>query len=121
MIKGIGTDLIELNRIIKQMDKGERLAERVLTEQERDIYHALPNQTRKAEYLGGRFAAKEAFAKAAGKGIGEHYSFKDIEILNNEIGAPVMTVKKMGTVNIFVSISHAKAYAQAFVVIEQPV
>ncbi|WP_217587372.1 holo-ACP synthase [Lentibacillus saliphilus] len=118
MIKGIGTDLIELKRIEDQLLKSERLVDRVLTDHERTIFDALQSTQRKVEYLGGRFAAKEAFSKAAGTGIGQKFSFKDIEVLNNEQGAPVLTLKKDYQDIVFVSITHTSAYASAFVVIE---
>ncbi|HEY4579205.1 MAG TPA: holo-ACP synthase, partial [Savagea sp.] len=84
-------------------------------EKERSYYESLPNKRRTLEFLAGRFAAKEAFAKATGRGIGK-LSFQDIEILNKTNGAPEMKVHDYEG-NIFVSISHSEAYAVAQVVL----
>jgi holo-[acyl-carrier protein] synthase len=75
MIAGIGTDLIELNRVEKVIS---RLAKRILTPDEQV---ALPESpVRRLEYVAGRFAAKEAVSKAMGSGIGKTCSFQDIEV-----------------------------------------
>ena len=58
--------------------------------------------SRKKEYLGGRFAAKEAFLKANKKGIGE-IPFHEIEVLNDESGAPYVNNS-----DALISISHEK-------------
>ena len=116
MIKGIGIDLIELYRIDQAIEKNTRFSKRVLTKKEMTVYNKLPNNRRKKEFLAGRFAAKEAFAKAAGTGIGK-LSFQDIEILNEKSGAPFLKVKGYDDNNIFLSISHSKEYAIAQVII----
>ena len=117
MIQGIGLDVVEMDRIKKNMDKSSRLAERVLTDKEKAMFQQLP-KTRQAEFLAGRFAAKEAFAKAAGTGIGT-ISFQDIEILPNENGAPVIEVSGYDASRIFVSITHSRDCAAAQVIIER--
>ncbi|WP_188456847.1 holo-ACP synthase [Virgibacillus oceani] len=117
MIKGIGIDLIELNRIQEKIEHNERFIKRILTDKEQELYSSLTGVMRKVEYLAGRFAAKEAFAKAAGTGIGK-LSFQHIEILPNEQGAPRIIVQGFNDDNIFISITHSKEYAMAQVVIE---
>lgn len=117
MIKGIGIDLIELNRIQKSLDKSDRLAKRILTQSEQKVFQNLNSSQRKVEFLAGRFASKEAFAKATGRGIGT-LSFKDIEILPNDRGTPIINAKGYEMYNIFVSITHTREYAAAQVVIE---
>src|SRR5690625_5305151 len=82
MIKGIGIDIIELNRIEESVHKNERFIKRILTDKELDVYNHLQRKRRKLEFLAGRFAAKEAFAKATGRGIGK-LSFQHIEILSS--------------------------------------
>jgi holo-[acyl-carrier protein] synthase len=116
MIKGIGIDIIELKRIQKSMEN-ERFVNRILTEKEKESYIQLDNQARKVEFLAGRFAAKEAFAKAMGTGIGK-LSFQDISVLNDRLGAPYIDITVTEKMNIFVSISHSREYAVAQVVIE---
>ncbi len=118
MIKGIGIDLIELERIKKSIEKNNRLITRILTRKEQNVFQELRSERRKIEFLAGRFAAKEAFAKATGQGIGK-LSFQDIEVLANQHGAPMMTVKGYESYQIFLSITHSDHYAAAQVVIEK--
>lgn len=115
MIKGIGIDIIEINRIARAVHKNTRFVRRILTEKEHVRYDKLPNERRKLEFLAGRFAAKEAFAKAMGTGIGK-LSFQHIEILSDEHGAPKLVCTTYEG-NIFISISHSKEYAVAQVVL----
>jgi holo-[acyl-carrier protein] synthase len=116
MIKGIGIDIIELERIRKSMEN-KRFIDRILTEKEKQNFLLLQSETRKVEFLAGRFAAKEAFAKAMGTGIGT-LSFQDIEVMNDENGAPYIHVQLDEKMNIFVSITHSREYAVAQVVLE---
>jgi len=113
MILGVGTDLVEINRI---KNNYLRLAERVLTDKELKLFSEFQNEKRKLEYLAGRFAAKEAYAKALGTGIGD-VSFKDIEVLHDELGKPYINVQNDTKVHL--SISHTEQYAIAFVIIEK--
>ncbi|MFC4025330.1 holo-ACP synthase [Oceanobacillus longus] len=117
MIKGIGMDLIELNRIQDSVDRNQRFADRILTRNEKKACDGLPTYNRRIEYIAGRFAAKEAFAKAVGTGIGR-LSFQDMEVLNDSNGAPYFVAKGYEEVKIFVSITHSKEYAAAQVVLE---
>lgn len=118
MIKGIGIDLIEINRIKKSVAQGNRFINRILTETERAFHDTLQTEKRKLEYIAGRFAAKEAFSKAIGTGIGK-LSFQDIQILNADTGAPYIEVQGINENKIFVSISHTEHYATAQVIIER--
>lgn len=118
MIKGIGIDIIELTRIKKSMQKSARLVHRILTNRELEYFNKLTSESRKIEFLAGRFAAKEAFAKANGTGIGK-LSFKDIHVLPNEKGKPELLVKGHESKNLFISISHSENYAVAQVIIEE--
>ena len=70
MIIGIGIDIIELNRIEKMLDGKLKFMERILTENERNVAMELKG-SRLTEFVGGRFAAKEAYSKAVGTGIGK--------------------------------------------------
>ncbi|WP_251555306.1 holo-ACP synthase [Neobacillus muris] len=115
MIKGIGTDIIEISRIKRLLQKQPKFADRVLTPNEKQKFAGLtPN--RQAEFLAGRFAAKEAYSKAAGTGIGKELSFLDIEIVNDSYGKPFF-VKPEGLTHL--SISHSRDYAVAHVIIER--
>lgn len=123
MIIGLGTDIVEIDRIEAQIKKSSRLADRVLTSTERQIFeqHMHP-----ARYLAKRFAAKEAAVKALGTGIGHGISWQHIEITNNQLGQPELhfsgefaeQCKSRGVSHSFVSISDEKHYAVATVILE---
>lgn len=115
MIKGIGLDIIEIERIARAMSRTEKFKERILSEREIALCTAY-SMSRKVEFLAGRFAAKEAFSKALGTGIGADCELHDIEILRGEAGNPILYFKGE-LVNGFVSITHTKQYAAAQVVI----
>lgn len=118
MIKGIGTDIIEINRIIKTINK-QSFLDRIFTKEEQKLYHGVNPQT-----LAGNFAAKEAVAKALGTGFAG-CSPVEIEILRNDKGKPYVNLygsakdilSSMGG-QIYVSISHSKENAVAFAVID---
>ncbi|WP_306614188.1 holo-ACP synthase [Paenibacillus sp. GD4] len=78
MIIGVGTDLLEIERIrrILNSSAGDRFLERVLTPPEREL--AVKRRGRLAEFLAGRFGAKEALVKALGRGIGKEVGFQDL-------------------------------------------
>ena len=122
-IVGIGTDIVEIARIEKQLAKSQRLAERVLTPDELAIFtqHPFP-----ARYLAKRFAAKEAAVKAIGIGIGNGISFQHVQVDNLAGGQPVLSFsgkfaeicQQLGVSSSFISISDEQHYAVATVVLE---
>ncbi|MBR7554639.1 holo-ACP synthase [Allobacillus sp. GCM10007491] len=118
MIRGIGIDIIELKRIEKIIQRKPRFLKRILSEAEMTLYNQLPSFQRKIEFLAGRFAAKEAYSKAEGTGIGAHHSFQSIEILRGTSGQPLIYKQGKLKENVHVSISHSEAYAIAQVIIE---
>lgn len=115
MIKGIGIDIIELSRVEQLLNKQKKFTARVLTPHELRKFENLSAQ-RQVEFLAGRFAAKEAYSKAAGTGIGKQLSFLDIEIDADSSGKPYFT-KPEGRAHL--SISHSRDYAVAQVIIEE--
>lgn len=115
MIIGIGLDIVEVERIANLSIRQERFSKRILTVNELKSYERLSNR-RKVEYLAGRFAAKEAYAKARGTGIGSHLSFLDIEIGTDENGKPWIVKPEFARPHV--SITHTHQYAAAQVVIE---
>lgn len=117
MIKGIGLDIVECQRIDRSLQKNERLVDRVLTENEREIFNRLTSSNRRVEFLAGRFAVKEAFSKAVGTGIGK-LSFQHIEVLPDSSGAPVVRASGYESIRIFVSITHSETYVIAQIVLE---
>jgi holo-[acyl-carrier protein] synthase len=119
MIKGIGIDIIELERIQHVVEKQPRFASKILTLVEQERYTSLPWK-RQIEYLAGRFAAKEALGKALGTGIGALFTWQDVSIASSEHGAPMVIWHRNETpYNIHVSISHSRNYIVAQVVLEE--
>ncbi|MFJ7827178.1 holo-ACP synthase [Psychrobacillus sp. NPDC096623] len=116
MITGIGLDITEIERIKSISFRTSKFKERILTEKERFQLNEL-SESRQIEYLAGRFAAKEAFSKALGTGIGKDCSFQDIEILKESSGKPTIYFKGI-KLNGLVSITHTKVYAAAQVILQ---
>ena len=110
-----GIDLIETDRLRDLSPEiRQRFIDRVYTDAEKA--YCKDNE----QHLAGRFAAKEAVAKALGCGIGE-VGWKEIEILNDDFGCPVLVLhgkaaeraERMGLTLWSVSITHLKTYAAA--------
>lgn len=116
MILGIGTDIVELERVHRISERQSKFVDRILTSNEKEKFETL-SESRKIEFLAGRFAAKEAFSKAYGSGIGEELSFLHIEIASDEKGKPYIC--KPFEEGVHLSISHSLDYAIAMVVIEK--
>lgn len=122
-VVGIGTDIIEINRIGEMSEKmREKLAIRVLTPTEYKRYQSI---TQPERYLAKRWAGKEAVSKALGTGIANGVSFQHIEIESLASGQPnvLLTDKalelaqQMGASNWHISLSDEVNYATAFVVL----
>jgi holo-[acyl-carrier protein] synthase len=116
MIKGIGLDIVEIGRIQQLVERQPKLIKRVLTVNEQDQLASLTGP-RSIEFIAGRFAAKEAFAKANGTGIGHALSFQDIEISKDPHGKPFFS--KPDGMNAHLSITHSREFAAAQVIIEE--
>ncbi len=107
----IGCDIVEIERVEKAADKyGDKFIGRILTSAEAAVY---TERGRKAEFLAGRFSAKEAVSKAMGCGIGTGLAFTDIEILPDMTGRPEVALKGVKRDDISVSISHSRYNAIA--------
>ena len=116
MIVGHGIDIEALASIQNAVKKREGFAQRVLTDKEMERFASLKGR-RQIEYLAGRWSAKEAFSKAMGTGIGK-LGFQDLEILNNERGAPYFS-KSPFSGKVWLSISHADQFVTASVILEE--
>ena len=116
MIVGHGIDIEELASIQNAVEKREGFAQRVLTDKEMERFASLKGR-RQVEYLAGRWSAKEAFSKAMGTGIGK-LGFQDLEVLNNEKGAPYFS-KSPFLGNVWLSISHTEQFVTASVILEE--
>lgn len=114
MVKGIGIDIIEVERIKKIAEKNPSFLQRIFTPQE--ISYCLKKRN-KYQHLAARFAAKEAFFKALGRRI----SWKDVELFNFPSGKPQLEIKskeRFSFIEAHVSISHLSEYAVATVILE---
>ena len=86
MVKGVGTDLVEVERIKRSLEQhGDRFAERILSDNE---YIGYKESKKPADYVAKRFAVKEAVAKALGTGFSAGISWKDIELDHHKSGQP---------------------------------
>jgi len=124
MIVGHGIDVVEITRIQSAIESSERFLGKVFTEKEieycckrKSLYHS----------FAARFAAKEAFLKALGLGLQDGMSFKDIEVVNNDQGKPIIKLynkaleifNSLKISNLSVSLSHSDTVAVASVVFER--
>ena len=125
MIYGIGTDLVENDRIESIIQKwGLKFLSRVFSEQE--IAYC-GRHAQAAVHYGARFAVKESFLKAIGIGLGKGVKLIDIEVANEDSGKPRIVLsgaardylKKAGIGKIHLSITHTKYYASAIVILEK--
>lgn len=125
MIHAVGIDLVDISRIEGLCNKwGGKFVERVYSEGEISYCESKPLP---AQHYAARFAAKEAFLKCLGIGIGGAVSLKDVEIVNDKRGKPELKIrgksKKIVSPeiarNIHVSISHTDKDATAVVIIEE--
>ena len=124
MITGIGTDLIEVERVAGKISKEEGFRELVFTPGEIAYCEAKAN---KFQHYAARFAAKEAFLKAIGTGWISGIAFNEIEISNDGEGKPLLnligaTSKFLQSRNVgktWVSLSHLSTISSAVVIIEE--
>jgi holo-[acyl-carrier protein] synthase len=114
-----GIDLVDFPRIAEMMERhGERFCDRVFTKTEQEYAKDNKNQMEK---FAGRFAAKEAILKLLGTGWRGKIAWTDIEVINNAMGQPEVTLtgevekiaKKLGIEHISVSITHTANFAIA--------
>lgn len=126
MIIGIGVDIIEIERVRQAIQNNKNFLSKLFTEREIDYFIS---RNMNSEVIAGNFAAKEAVSKALGTGM-RGFSFKDIEILRNELGKPEVILhnganlignKLVGNNNslrVHLSISHNNSSAIAYSVLE---
>lgn len=124
MIFGIGTDIVRVERMRKDIERfGVRFAERILTDRELAEFR---KNAKPAHYLARRFAAKEAAAKALGTGFRDGLSLRHIGVLHDAAGKPILEfsgvaadlVQKCGIAICHVSLSDEEDHAVAFVTLE---
>lgn len=118
MIKGLGTDIVEIERVERALGRyGEAFLRKVFTweEQEYCLRSRHPGPS-----LAVRFCAKEAAAKALGTGFGKEISFTDIAVTRDSLGKPSLVLssrlqKQFNNPTLLVTLSHCKSYATATV------
>jgi len=124
MIVGTGIDAVEIERIQQTVNRyGERFLKRVFTAGEQE--YCLRKKS-SAESFAGRFAAKEAGAKALGTGISRGVTWTEIEVVRERSGRPTMKfhgraaeiAARLGVGNAALSLTHTKLLAMASVVLE---
>ena len=124
MIYGIGTDLIEIARVKRVLDRyGEKFARRILCEPE---LRRFKNHKQPVAYLAKRFAAKEAFTKALGTGIHAPANWHGVWVTNLPSGKPVLEftprlkefMDKRGVAGCHLTITDEKEIASAVVILE---
>ena len=131
MILGIGTDILEINRIKKIfIEKPDRLKQHILSKTEIEEFNLLKNDNNKISFLSKRFVAKEALGKAIGCGINNKYlSLQDITISHDKLGRPfvvknvkiteaVRKLHHLSNYELLLSIADEKHFATANVVIQ---
>ena len=123
MVVGIGCDLTQVKRVEASLASlGARFAERILSPAELADYHA---SSQPAAFVAKRFAAKEAFGKALGTGIGAGVSFRHITITHDELGKPGLELRaraqqlaaELGAQRSHLSLSDEDGWVLAFVVL----
>ena len=123
MTIAIGTDIIEIDRIAKVYSRqGVKLAKRILTVSEITRFSSIENQAVQLSFLAKRWCAKEAIAKALGTGISKGIGWQEMEIINDELGAPMVhlngaaedRLEVLGGNKVLISLSDEQHYAVAF-------
>lgn len=120
MIKGNGVDIVDIERFRSIITEKPSFLRRFFTEGENQLF-SMKNM--KAETVAANFAAKEAVSKAMGTGV-RGFNLIDIEILRDELGCPYVVLyneaktlaEKKGINSFFVSLSHSREQAIAFVI-----
>lgn len=114
-----GIDLVDFPRIAEMIERhGERFMNRIFTETEQEYAKSTRNEIEK---LAGRFAAKEAILKLVGTGWRGKIAWTDIEVVNNPMGQPEVTLtgevkkiaEKLGISHVSISITHTANFAIA--------
>ena len=125
-IFGIGTDIVNIKRMEKFFNKNNNTFKKKIFSKSEILY--CDKKSKPTSFYAKRFAAKEALSKALGTGIRKGINFKDIVILNNNMGKPFIRLKgstadflkkkiKSKNYRIHLSLSDDSPWAQATVII----
>lgn len=119
MIVGLGTDIVEIVRIGRMVERhGELFLNRVFTA---DEIQYCQRRRECYQHFAGRWAGKEAVMKTLGTGFIRGISWQDIEILSHRSGQPYVTLhgtageyaRNLGIADVLITISHCRTYATA--------
>jgi holo-[acyl-carrier protein] synthase len=125
MIIGIGTDIVEVQRLQQAVERfGHRFIRRVFSENEIKYSEGKVNRF---QHLAVRFGAKEALLKAMGTGLRGGILWHEIEVRNDELGKPKIfchgkcleKLNELGVKHIHVSLTHTEKYGIANVILEK--
>ena len=122
MIKGIGVDIIEIDKIQRSIEQsGDAFLQKIFTPLEIAYCNAKHNRQ---QHFAARFAAKEAVTKALSTGWTGEFSWKDIEVMNDSSGQPRITLHgklkdTLASCSVFVTISHSESHVVAVVLVEE--
>lgn len=116
MIKGLGVDIAEIDRVRKIYGKHPKFVDKILNPDEIEVFDSLNTEKQKMTYLTGRFSSKESFTKAMGTGLGK-IGFHDLSILNHPSGQPYIKTDIFDG-NIQISISDTDELVITEVIIE---
>lgn len=125
MIIATGIDIVDIERLAGVIQRhGDAFLNRVCSQAE--LASAPGAAPARHAYFAGRWAVKEAVAKALGTGIGEHCAMPEVEVLNDTLGRPVLTLHgtarqtatSLGIRTIHISISHERQFAVAHAIAE---
>jgi holo-[acyl-carrier-protein] synthase len=119
MVVGIGTDIIEINRVMRACLRWPKFPSKIFTDDEWEYC----NEGNNYASLAARFAGKEAVVKALGTGM-RNLDWTEVEILNDLAGAPFVVLhgkaqavaEEKGINQLLITLSHSKEYAVAYVV-----
>lgn len=122
MIRGIGIDVVAVERMRRWLEDQELLHRFFAPEEREAIYERKDGA---ALSLAARFAAKEAFAKALGTGF-KGFALRDVWVVNDALGKPTLRVtgpaeralRRIGGSTLWLSLTHEREHAIAMVVIE---
>lgn len=123
MIVGVGVDLLEVERLARDLRKKDGLREEIFTA---DEIAYCQKKRYPAEHFAARFCAKEAFFKALGSGKRGAMGWREIEVQNDQNDRPQIELRgqvkafaeRIGAKNIHLSLSHTRKLAAAFVILE---
>jgi holo-[acyl-carrier protein] synthase len=124
MIKGLGIDIIEVSRVLEKVNKKNGFKEKIFSKEEIAF---CDTQVTNGESYAARFAAKEAFLKATGRGLTLGHDLSDIVIMHDQAGKPFIELRgsfreeavRNEWNKIHLSFSHLQSMACAVVIIEQ--